>query len=78
MWQERKERKENILLSSRSHSSKSGGRTEFDQPLEVVLLEEDILSFNPPHGGGELVRKELDQTINPRVISKLELQYQKK
>jgi hypothetical protein len=40
------------------HAGESGGGSNFDETLEVVDSEEEVLSLNPPDRRGELVGKE--------------------
>lgn len=51
----------NKLLSARCHAGESRRRSQLDEALKLELLEEDVLGLDPPDGGGELVRKELDE-----------------
>ena len=39
----------------------SGPRTDLDEPLEVVLAEQDVLGVDPADRRREVVRERLDQ-----------------
>lgn len=43
------------------HHTESVGRTNLDNPLGLVLAQDDILGFNPSHRRGELICQELDE-----------------
>lgn len=50
-----------MALSTRSHAGESRRRTDFDQTLELVLREEEVLRLNPANGRSGLVSEEFDE-----------------